>query len=157
MADDFEVHGADDFLRLSKALKHAGRGELRKELARGMRTAAKPLIKDTRAQALRDLPQSGGLAKQVAKEPQRIQVRTGAKTAGVRLVVGRRRGGARAANTGIIRHPVFGNRERWVNQPVPSGWFDDPAKARVPSIRRALERSMETVVDDIVRDAKGGV
>ena len=155
MADAFEVRGADQFLRFSKALKHAGRTELRKELNRGMRTAAKPLIAKTRAEALRRLPQRGGFARQVATEPQRIQVRTGAKTAGVRVVVGKKRGGAKAANRGVIRHPVFGNRDVWVNQSVKPGWFDEPLKDSAPAIRRELLQAMHDVAERVVRETGG--
>lgn len=151
---DFEVRGADQFLRLSKALKHAGSVELRKELNASLKRVAKPLIAKTRQEALRRLPKAGGLAAQVAKEPQRVQVRTGARTAGVRIVVGKRKGGARGANKGVIRHPVFGNREVWVNQKVPSGWFDDPLKASAPEVRRGLERAIESVAEQVIREAR---
>lgn len=154
MADDFEVRGADEFLALSKALKHAGQTELRKELNKAMRDGAKPLIPKARAEALRRLPQRGGLAKQVAKEPARVQTRTG-KDPGVRIAIGKRQGGARSANRGVIRHPVFGNRERWVNQKVKPGWFDDPMKASAPEIRTALEAGMEQIAAKVVREAGG--
>lgn len=150
---DFDVRGADEFLKLSKALKHAGRTELRRELTNGMKRAARPLIPKTRAEARRRLPKKGGLAAQVAKEPQRVQVRTGARTAGVRIVVGKKSGGARGANKGVVRHPVFGNREVWVDQDVPSGWFDDPIRESAPEIRRDLERAMESVAEQVVREA----
>jgi hypothetical protein len=158
---DFEVRGADQFLRLSKALKDAGRTELRKELTKGMRVAAKPLVAKTRAAARTQLPQRGGLADQVAREPQRIQVRTG-RDPGVRVVVARRRGGARSTNVGVVRHPVFadGSKTRskwtWTNQNVRPGWFDDTLRAESPAIRRDLERALETVADNIVREAKRG-
>lgn len=160
MAKDFEVTGADDFLRLSKALKAAGRTEMRKELNRGLRSTARPLIPKVRAAARAELPTRGGLADQVAREPMRVQVRTGAATAGVRIVVGRRKGGARSTNRGVIRHPVFadGAKDRkdwaWVNQTVPSGWFDDTIRDAAPQIRRALEVSLEAVAYKIVREAK---
>ena len=154
MADDFEINGTDQFLKLSKALKHAGRTELRKELNKGIKRAAKPLIPKARAEALSRLPQRGGLAKQIAKEPARVQVRTG-RTPGVRVVVGKKRGGAQQANRGVIRHPVFGNREVWVDQKVTPGWFDDPMKAGAPAIRRDIEQAMEDIADQIVREAGG--
>lgn len=154
MADDFEVHGADQFLALSKALKHAGRGELRKELNKGMREAAKPLVKQSRQAALAKLPQRGGLAKQVAKEPQRVQTRTG-RVPGVRIVVGKKNGGARSANRGFIRHPVFGNRENWVTQEVPPGWFDDTMKAGAPVVRPELQKAIDRVAEQVIRDARG--
>jgi hypothetical protein len=155
VADDFEIRGAEQFLKLSKALKHAGRTELRKELTNGMRRAAKPLIEASRKEALARLPRRGGFAEQVAREPQRVAVRTGARTAGVRIVVGKSRGGARAANRGEIRHPVFGNRDVWVTQSVPKGWFDDAMKDGAPTIRRELEKAMNDVADKVVRDAGG--
>ena len=154
MADDFTIRGAEEFIRLSKALKHAGQTELRKELNRSLRAAAKPLIPKARAEALRRLPSKGGLAKQVSKEPMRVQVRTGATTAGVRIVVGRKQGGARAANRGFIRHPVFGNREVWVDQKVPADWFDEPLTKSAPEVRRALEGAMNDIAEQVVRDSR---
>lgn len=151
MADDFRVRGADDFLRLSKALKAAGRTELRKDLHKGLRKAAKPLIPKARAEARSRLPQRGGLAAQIAKEPARVQVRTG-KDPGIRILIGKKRGGARAANQGRIRHPVFGNPEVWVDQQVKPGWFDDTMKGAAPAIRRDLLRAMEDTAGQVIRD-----
>ena len=154
MAGDFEVHGGDQFFALSKALKNAGRVELRKQLNKDLKAAAKPLIKKTRSEALSVLPARGGLNRLVAKEPQRVQVRTGSKTAGVRLIVGRKRGAARSANQGKIRHPVFGHRDRWVDQTVPAGWFTDTVERDAPRIRRELLEAMERVAAEVVRDVK---
>lgn len=146
---DFDVRGADDFLRVSKALKAAGLTDVRKELHKGIRKAARPLIPKVRAEARKRLPRSGGLAEQVAREPMRIAVRTG-NDPGVRVVVGKKRGGAQAANRGAIRHPVFG-QDVWVEQRVSPGWFDDPIRGSVPEIRRDIERSMRDVVNTIAR------
>lgn len=154
-SDDFEVVGADQFLALSKALKHAGRTELRKELNKAMRDGAKPLIPKARAEAFKRLPQRGGFARQVSKEPARVQTRTG-RDPGVRVVVGKKRGGAQAANRGVIRHPVFGNRNVWVNQPVPPGWFDDTMQANAPEIRKALQQGIEDVAAKVIREVEGG-
>lgn len=153
MADDFQVRGAEDFLRLSKALKAAGRTGLRKELNTELRRAVRPLLPIAKAAAREQLPRAGGLADAVAREPMRVQVRTGATTAGVRIVVGRRRGGARAANRGVIKHPVFGNRDRWVTQRVPAaaGWFDETLEREAPRVARpAVETAMKTVVQRVV-------
>lgn len=149
MTDDFTVTGGEQVARLSKALREAGRTELRKELHKALREAAKPLIEETRAEALRRLPRRGGLAKRVAEAPQRLAVSAG-KDPGIRIVVGKTKSGAKAANDGFIRHPVFGNREVWVNQKVPAGWFDDPLRASAPRIAPHVERAMQNVVDQIV-------
>lgn len=150
---DFEVKGAGGFLKLSKALKDAGRTQMRKELNKRLRTAAKPLIPEARASARETLPKKGGLADLVAHSPMRVQVRTG-REAGVRIVVGKDHSGARAANHGEIRHPVFGNRDAWVTQQVPSDWFDRPMRDSAPHIRPELEKAIRSVLEDIMRGAK---
>lgn len=151
---DFAVTGADEFFAVSKALKAAGQGDLRKALNKGMRDGAKPLLPKAKAAAARQVPSRGGLAAQVAREPMRVQVRTGAATAGVRVVVGRRKGAARSTNAGTIRHPVFG-RARYVTQQVPGarGWFDDTLAREAPSVRPDLERVVQEMVEKIVRSA----
>lgn len=150
----FQVGGVDDFLRLSKALKNAGRGELRKALNKGLREAAKPLIPKTRESALSGLPRRGGLARQVAKTPQRVQVRTG-RDPGVRIAVSNSRSGARAANRGVIRHPVFGHRDRFVAQQVQPGWFDRPLLEAAKDVLPELERVLERVAQQVVDEARG--
>lgn len=160
--NNFEVNGAEQFFRLSKALKAAGRVELRKELNKELRRAAKPLVGRTRQAALTELPKRGGLAALVAREPQRVQVRTGAATAGVRIVVGKRRGGAQSTNAGVVRHPVFARSDqtrkewKWVSQKVPGGWFDRTLERDAPVIALpALEAAINRVAQQVVNEARG--
>lgn len=150
---DFQVTGANDFYRLSKALKAAGRTGLRKEMNKALREATKPLIVKTREAARKDLPHRGGLANSVAKAPQRVQVRTGARTAGVRIVAS---GPVKGANAGKIRHPVFGDRSRFVEQTVPGGWFDETLSASAADVEPALIEAMNQIIDKVVGEAKHG-
>lgn len=157
---DFEVRGADEFLRMSKALKAAGQTGLRKELHNGMKRAAKPLVKDAKDEAAKVFPKGGGLARQMAKTPFRPQVRTGAQ-AGVRIVAPGKSVTAKLTNaTGSWRHPVFADGKKtrrqwtWVTQRgVKPHWFDDRMKAEAPTIRKELEQAMEDVAAQIVREA----
>lgn len=153
MAENFRIEGAERFLRLSKALKAAGQTELRKELNKSLKDAVKPLIPKVKDAARTKLPQRGGLAKKVASAPVRPQVRTGQATAGVRLVVGKRRGSAAAsANRGVVRHPVFG-RNQWVEQRVEPGWFDATLEAEAPGeTKRAIEQALEAMAEKVRRD-----
>lgn len=151
--------GADDFLRLSKALKeagHTGKGGLRNELNAEMRKAVKPVIPLTRAEALRILPHRGGYAILVSKTPQRVQVRTGDRTAGVRVVVATSKSSARRANRGVIRHPTFGNREAFVDQKVTPGWFDVPAQDALPEVRAAALNALDLFAKHVVSEVKRG-
>lgn len=142
---------ANQFLRVSKALKAAGETQLRKDLHSGVRKAAKPLIPPARAAALARLPKRGGLAKLVSKAPMRVQVLTGRNRYGVRIAVANSRAAARTANRGTIRHPVHGNRDRWVEQKVPPGWFDDTMRAAAPAVRKDVEKAIEKTLNDIAR------
>lgn len=148
---DFKVTGAEDFLRLSKALKAAGQTGLRKELNKALKSAATPLKSKTQSAARSRLPKRGGLSDIVAREPQTVQVRTGAQTGGVRIVVGKRRGAARATDIGSVRHPVFG-RDVYVTQSVPPGWFSDTAQKNAPAIRNDLAQALEDFAGRIVRE-----
>ncbi len=153
MAADFQVTGADQFVKLSKALKNAGRTDLRRDLNKRLRDAGKPLIAKTREAARSGrLPDSGGLAALVAKEPQRVVVSTG-RDPGVKIVVGRKGGGARAANRGEVRHPVFGRSGSFVTQQIEgAGWFDATLADAAPTVLPFLEKALNDVVDRVGRE-----
>ena len=143
--------GANDFLALSKALKDAGEKGLRNELNKAMRNAAKPLIPKVRDAARESLPKHGGLNERIAKKPYRVQVRTGALTAGVRVV------GTKVdprINTGRVYHPVFGHKPGVVqNVPDAKGYFDDTIRKQTSEIRGQVVQALSDFADRIVRDA----
>jgi hypothetical protein len=150
--------GADDLLAISRRLKAAGEKELRKEFHKGLQTAAKPLIPKVREAARRDLPKHGGLNERIARKPMRAQVRTGAKTAGVRIV------GTKVdprINQGRVYHPVFGRQGRAVNggknsvvQTVESakGYFDETLTSNGSAIQDEVTAVMRDWTLRILRE-----
>jgi hypothetical protein len=144
MPDDFSVRGADQFLALSQRLKQAGQTELRKELAKGVRDAAKPLIAKTRQAARSSLPQRGGLAARYARQAQRVRTSTGQKTAGVSITLK----GQPGITSGRIRHPVFGT-DKFVTQRVDGEWWDDTLAASAPDVLVGIEVAMGRVARKI--------
>jgi hypothetical protein len=151
------IKGAEDLLALSKRLKAAGQTELRKELHKDMREAAKPLIPKVRKAAREQLPSAGGLNERIAKKPYRSQVRTGARTAGVRIT------GSKVdprINQGRVWHPVFGREGKAKNggrnsvvQNVPSadGYFDDTLRDQGPAVREELRQVLDAWVQRTFR------
>lgn len=133
-----EVRGADDFLRAARAMRDAGRGDLLKEMQKALRKAPKTITQQSRQRALSSLPSSGGLAQRVARAPQRVTARAGNTTAKVVLRVGKKGSGARGADDGLVRHPVFGNRRAFVGQRVTPGWFTQTARNQAPQVRREV-------------------
>lgn len=156
---DFEVRGAEQFLRLSKALKEAGETDLRKALHKGLRDAVndvKPKAADALSAAL-----PSGLSGKGKRVKQAVQVKTGSDP-GVSVVVryGKAGGGLGAVNaklvnqSGTIRHPVY-KTGKWVAQKVGGqGWFDKTYTNAAPAMRDSLEQVLEHVADDIVRKAR---
>lgn len=158
---DFSVTGADDFLKLSKAMKETGHTELRKALHKGLRDAVKEVMPEAERKLAEQLP----YLKRGKAVTQVVQVKTG-RDPGV--TVGMRYGSKRSTNArlanskGVFRHPVFADGEkkrkewRWVDQPVPGaeGWFDKTYINAAPKIRKQIEAVMGDLIEDIVRRAK---
>lgn len=148
---EITVIGTEGFGALAKRLRQAGRKDLRLELTRAIRTAAKPVAEAAKRDVLA-LPTHGathtGLRKRVARTV-KLRVRTGGSAAGVRVVAGPRGTDvgqlARYMNKGRWRHPVYGNRENWVNQTVPPGWFDRPTEHAGPPARREIAEAMARI------------
>jgi hypothetical protein len=143
-------NGANDFLALSKRLKAAGEKELRNELNKVMRSAAKPLIPKVREAARASLPKHGGLNERIAKKPFRAQTRTGAATAGVRIVG--TKVDPRINDEGRVFHPVFGHKPGVVqNVPDAKGYFDETLSKEGPGITRDVVSALNDFRNSITR------
>lgn len=138
--------GADDLADLGKAFKVAGNGAFKKELAAEIRAEGKPVVADVRASARSILPKRGGLAERVAKFPVGVRTRMSGPSAGVRIA-----GRGERLDSGIVRHPVLGNRENWVEQAVPEGYFTNPVEKSLPRFRSGVERAITNTRHKIER------
>lgn len=156
---DFTVKGADDFLKLSKALKEAGRTELRRDLHKALRAAVRAHTPKAERELAEHLPYLKGRQKAVSHV---AQVKTGRDpgiTVGVRYGSKRATNARLANNEGRFRHPVFADGEktrkewRWVNQEVPGakGWFDQIWQDATPEVRGALDVVMQDIADRVVK------
>lgn len=166
MAQSVQITGTGQLIELSRRLKAAGGPRLKANFARRIRHAAEPL-KDDLQQTIRSLPirsegrkagKRGGPSpttrplRATVAEAVRISVRTGGSP-GARVWVDKNllptdlRNMASAMNSanGRIRHPVFGNKKRWVNQWTTPLWWDKTVRAHTPRMQREVAR----VVDDV--------
>lgn len=147
---DVVVKGEEDLLRLSQRLKEAGRNDLKKELLRGIREGNKATISAIRRNALETLPSSGGLASLVSKSRIGTRTRLSANRVGVQIK-GTGKVSLSSINAGQLRHPVFGNRNAFVSQSVPAGFFDEPVEHDLPQIVAGINKAMQRVTDSIER------
>jgi hypothetical protein len=142
MPVELRVEG-DAMKALQRKLKQVDRADLRRELNRGLRDGAKPLVQHARDAARDNLPHAGGLNERVASRPTTISIAQG----GVRVRV--KGVDAASTNRGRLRHPVYGNREVWVTQTIQPGWFTDRMRQKAPGVRPDLIKAMDRVAQKI--------
>jgi hypothetical protein len=148
---DFEVTGTQQFVKLAQALNaqgSAGRG-LKKELMTAIKDAAKPMEKEVRDHVAQYLPDRYApiISKGLVVRPSQS---TRGKSVGLKLVgyaPGQsRRRQIRVIDGGTLRHPVYGNREAWVDQKVKPGFWSEPLEAArdkpAVEIRRAIQKTI---------------
>lgn len=165
------------FRSLSRQLKEAGRGDLRKELRAAIQREGAPVVAALRAATMgvdvkvdyvtgvRDdilagrsrpdrLPESTGLRARTA-----AAISTQVLASGIRFRVNGRRidpqyGDSLAryliAGKKRWRHPIMGNRNVWVGQSGQDVWFDTMR----PHLRR-FRRAVQSVMDDTAKKIGG--
>ncbi len=129
----------DDFRRFQRSIRRVDR-ELSKELNKELKTVVKRTI----------IPAAQRNAGWSTRIPGAIKPQVGVRTIGVR-VAGRQAPHARplegAGGQAWFRHPVFGNREVWVNQrtrpflgPAVDRHADDAVKAAGEAVENAARK-----------------
>ena len=142
---------------LAFRLRRAGDGELVREVTRAMRDAVVPVQDEIRAGLDPHLPRRYAAALD-ADLRLGVNVRTSERDPGV-AITGTPQASARKLrnlDAGRLTHPVFGDREVWRTQELPSvepGWFTGPAEAAGPRVRAGIERALADVAG---KATKGG-
>ena len=154
---DVELRGVDDVDALVRRIRtHADAKALRKELYAGLNRVTKGVREDMKASIGPSLPSRGGLAALVMAKASLTTTAAAGKNAGVRIRVRGRKGGGdigRMNRTGVVRHPVYGNRNVWVSQTegVEKDFLDEPFMKSKPEVARGIQR----VLADIARKVEG--
>ena len=157
--DPVEIAGLESFARLSRALREAGeQGKgLKKEARRELNRETKPVRKDMRAAIRPALPNRGGLASDVAGSTRfTTSIATGSNP-GVRIHARGKRSIRRMNRTGSFRHPVFGRRSIWVNQPPTvrlKNFLDRPFEQARPALQRGVLRAVTNIRNRIIRSTR---
>lgn len=147
-AVSFRVTGGNRAHQLGRRLKALNDKALEKELKRGITRAMRPATKAVKTAVPQYMP--SGYAPVLAKA---LQLRTSNLASGLR-VTGQARGNPRprevtAINRGVLRHPLFGNRDRWYAQQVTPRFFHEPLEKQASQIRTELDRVLAEVAAKI--------
>lgn len=148
MADDLRITGTEQFVTLAKKLNaqgKQGRG-LWRELNTQLKSAAEPMIDVVKAHIADYLPDRYAKVLRTGLTV-RVSRSTKGNSAGLKLVgtakgVKKKRH-VKVIDGGTLRHPVYGNPEAWVDQPVKPGFWSTPldTSREIPAklIRRAIQ------------------
>ena len=159
MVADVRLRTGRDLARIAAELRRIDNPELKKRFRQELRAAGKPMVPAVR-QAIRQIPSkrgysADGLRGRMAKAT-RLVVRTAGRDAGVRLRVdGRKMPDKMKALQSYMegvrprwRHPVFGNREVWVQQP-PKPYFYQTVERMGLAAQQNIQRAADNVARDI--------
>jgi hypothetical protein len=159
VAADAELRGGRDLTRITRELRRMDDPELLKRFRKELRGAAKPLVPLVRA-SIRQIPSkrpytAQGLRGQLSRAT-KLEVKTAGRQAAVVVRVDGRKMPNHSKSVQAYmegtkprwRHPVFGNRENWVQQPA-QPYFYKVMAAAGPRARAAVNRVMDSVSKDI--------
>lgn len=137
---------------LSAQLRAAGtEGQgLRRELYRAVNTAAKPLAKEIGSAAHLRPYMPDHYADELAADMTVGAQKTAGRNPGVAIRAkgrSKKRKLKRLDADGVLSHPVFGDRKKWVDQTshVRPGFFTDPCTKAAPDIRRQVLDAMHVI------------
>ncbi len=145
--------GQEKLASVAAVLVASGDKDLQRELRRAMSRMTKPMRRAGRQGALQILPHRGGLDEHVASTA-RISTRVTLKRngVGVRIVGDSRDNLHRMDEQGIVRHPLFGNRKKWIDERIRPGWFTKPLILTTNDIGpREINKAIDDVADALQR------
>ncbi|MDQ0992162.1 hypothetical protein [Streptomyces sp. V3I7] len=160
------VEAHDALAALARAIRAEEDGkQLRKELAKNMREALKPGAQQAKS-GIMAMPSSGlmptapALRSAIARKI-RPEVKLGGRWSGARVkafktknVRGFPNAPKRTNRASGWRHPVWGNREVWIQQHGKLEWFDRAFQGREGIYKAAAEQAMEDMARRIASRAR---
>ena len=128
---------------LAMVVRRLSDDSLRREIQRGLRAGAKPVRDAGRRAARERLPKAGGLNDYVADATFGIQTNLGTAHPTVRIVVNRKGHDLKAIDDGVVRHPTWGHRDRWVTQRIAPHVVTDGMREAAPEARAELAHAVD--------------
>lgn len=150
------ANGGTQMRELSRAMKAAGRGDLRRDMVRAIRSGVVPMVGEVRGSALAIPSKSGG--RTGARAAVAGAVTPQVRQTGVRIAVSQKKLGGRAAlargweNRAGFRHRVWGT-DIWVPQDG-HPWFFRPLQSNRPRVARLVEQVLRDTAAKLERSAR---
>lgn len=160
----FRIRGAGTLRDVGIALRDIGDGkELKRNLVRQLREAGKPAAEAMRARLAKELPDRGGVSVLLTKRKFSVRNRLTGKGAGVQIATTKKHQYRQLEDTGILRHPVFGDGDEprsdwlWVAQSVSGakGALGDEFDDHNTEFVRAVQDALDSTWDRVDRALRG--
>lgn len=129
-----------------RRIRAAVRGGLGNEMKAALGRAAAPLQPAVKAEVAATLP--SGYAPVLAGDVAvRTTLRGGGQRADALLRVSAKGRALAVVNRGMLRHPLYGNRNHWYAQRVRAGVVDRPVERMHKAVRAEFEKMVREVAD----------
>lgn len=148
---DFEIRDSGDIARVVKNIRdHADSKAIRKEMFQGLNRVSKDVRGEMKEAIPAALPTRGGLSASVQGS---TRSNTSARAGGVTIWFKNRKHDIRTLTGRRLRHPVWGNRRKWVNQTegVQPSIFMGEFDKQKPEVQRAILRVMNDIARKVER------
>lgn len=151
MAVELRVTGGAALRKVAVELRHEAAAK-RRNVANAMARGARVLQRTIPAEAARRLPSGYGptMARSVRVKTS-VQLRRGGVTVRVYAIGRAKERDVARIDSGELRHPLWGRRQRWYATRVQPGFVTGPFSAAKPSIVREVDNALNAIVDRIER------
>jgi len=149
-----EVRGKEKLARVADVLTaHADGKALRNKMRRSIRGEASAITRDQKAALAAGLGHRGGLAAEATGESRlSVNTRLAGKSVGVTIVDSWKGHDMKGIDSGLIRHPLFGNRKHWFSTRVPRLMLTRPVLAHRRRIQRAIIVGLDELATEIAKE-----
>lgn len=137
------VGGTESFAALAARLNEAA-ATLASAVDSAIGEAVDRLPDELRVSALSLLPKRGGLNEVVAQSMISVAHRDDGVSVEV-TVRASSQDDIDEIDAGTVRHPLFGNRDRWYVESVPSGWWSKPVTVASQRVEPEIEQALDTI------------
>lgn len=137
---------ADAYRVVAAKLKQAPK-ELKRAYGKRLRSMARPVLEEVLQEGAEPLPQGGGLAAHVVNAGRISVSQAGSGIRGVLSNKGVTLG--RVDATGIVRHPLYGNRRHWFPTAVEAGTFSRAFERRADELRAEVAKAFDDLAKQL--------
>jgi hypothetical protein len=149
-----QVRGAFQLSRTARKIREAGRKDLPRQMTKALTRTVKPLTVAVKASLPGYMPDR--YAAVLGKDLRlRTKIQTRGDGAGLRITghapTRSDERDVKALESGILRHPLYGNRGWWYAQRITPGFFSEPISEGAPVVRAELNRVIAEFLQKITK------